>query len=158
MTSCRRQAKRLNGRGSFSDAIVGAIVAGEAILLAVTSNMAGANDRWVIIVVTDVETQASRVDTLVAPQEESTEDGLGHDVQHAVEDGLGVGSDEVATLGQSPGDGVKEPEEDGPDTADEVGLADVGAEGGGVLAGGPDDGPGDPEEGDIAKDVVTPLG
>lgn len=56
-------------------------------------------DGHLVLVVADHETQASGVDVAMAPEEESTEDGLGHDVENTVEDGLGVGRDNVATLG-----------------------------------------------------------
>lgn len=117
----------------------------------------GAIDHGLLIVIADEETQTGGVNIAVAPQEERAEDGLGHDVEDAVEDGFGVGRDDVAALGEAPGDGVEEPEEDGPDAADEVDAGDVGAERGGVLAGGPGHGPGDPEEGEAAEDEVAPL-
>ena len=113
--------------------------------------------RWVVIVVADMEPEASGVDVAVAPEKKSTEDGLGHNVKDAVKDGLGIGRDDVAALGEAPGDGVEEPEEDSPNAADDISSGDVSAEGGGVLACGPGYGPGDPEEGDTTKDEVAPL-
>lgn len=51
-----------------------------------------------IVVVTDVEAKASRVDVAVTPKEESTKDWLGEDVEDTIESSLGIGSDDVATL------------------------------------------------------------
>ena len=44
------------------------------------------------------------------------EDGLGEDVKDTVEDHLRVGSNDVSTIGETPGDGVEEPKE-GEDTS-----------------------------------------
>lgn len=93
----------------------------------------------------------------MAPQEECTEDRLRQNVQDTVEDGLGIWGDDVSALGNSPCDWVEEPEEDGPDTTDEVCFTDVLAESAGVLARGPGDGPSDPEESDASKGEVAPL-
>lgn len=101
--------------------------------------------------------KTSWLDAPVAPDQESSEHWLGHDIQNTVEHGLGVRCDDVATLRQSPGNWVQEPQEDGPNTANLVGLEDVRADSGGVLACGPDDGPGDPEECDASEDKVSPL-
>ena len=53
----------------------------------------------IVLVVADHQTKTSWVDVAMAPKEERTKDGLGHDIKDSVEDGLGVGSDHVATLG-----------------------------------------------------------
>lgn len=39
------------------------------------------------------------------------EDWLGEDVKDTVEDHLGVGGDDISTVGETPGDGVEKPEE-----------------------------------------------
>ena len=93
----------------------------------------------------------------MTPEKESTEDRLSHDVQNTVEDGFRIRRDNVTALGKSPGDWVQEPEEDSPDTTDQVYFRDIWANGSGVLARGPGDGPGDPEEGNAAEGEVTPL-
>ena len=93
----------------------------------------------------------------MTPEEESTEHGLRHDVQDTVEDGLGIWRDEISALANSPCDWVQEPEEDGPYTADEVGLVNVGTNGHGVLARRPGYGVGNPEECDAAEYEVAPL-
>lgn len=111
----------------------------------------------ILMVITDMKTQAGRVDVTVTPEEKSTEDGLGHNIEHAVEDGFRVRGDDVAAFADTPGDRVEKPEEDGPDAADGVGPRDVGAEGRCVLTAGHGDGPCDPEEGGAAEDEVAPL-
>ena len=93
----------------------------------------------------------------MTPEEESTKYGFGHDVQDTIEDSFGIRRDNVTALGKSPGDRVQEPEEDSPDTADQVYFRDVWANSSSVLARGPGDSPGDPEEGNAAKGEVTPL-
>ena len=60
-------------------------------------------------VVVDVDAKLLRSDVTVAPDEESTEAGLGDEVKDGVEDGLGVGRDDVATLAETPGNGVEDP-------------------------------------------------
>ena len=116
-----------------------------------------AGESRIVIVVADHQAQTRWVDIFVAPKQQSAEDGFGHNVEDAVEDGLRVGRDDVAALREPPGDWVEEPEEDGPDAADEVGAVDVGAESEGVFTRGPGYGPGDPEEGKAAEDEVAPL-
>jgi hypothetical protein len=56
-------------------------------------------ESWIVVIVADCQAEASWVNVLVAPKEESAENGLGHDVQDAVEDGFRVGSDDVAAFG-----------------------------------------------------------
>ena len=59
-----------------------------------------ANKR-VAVVVLDGETEASRINVTVTPDEESTEDWFGQKVKDSVEYGLRVGSDYVATCSRS---------------------------------------------------------
>ena len=101
--------------------------------------------------------KARWLDVLVTPKEESTEYRLSHDVQNAVEDSFGIRRDHVTALGESPSDRVQEPEEDSPDTANQVYFGHIWANGSSVLARGPGDSPGDPEEGNAAESKVTPL-
>ena len=90
-------------------------------------------------------------------QKDGAEDGLGQDVQDTIEGSLAIWGDDIATLAETPGDGVEEPEEDGPYASDEVNFANVRAQMVGMLAGGPSDSPGDHEEGEHAKGPVAPL-
>lgn len=110
-----------------------------------------------LVVIVDVETKASGVDATVTPDEKSTEDRLGDQVEDTVEDGLGVGRDNVATLTDTPGNGVKDPEKSGERTAHGEAAADVLAEDVGVTATLPDKDPDDVEESDAAEDEVSPL-
>ena len=61
----------------------------------------------------------------MSPQEESTKDWLGEEVKDAVEDSLRVGGDDVASLTDTPGDGVEEPQTNGPAAADGEHLVDI---------------------------------
>lgn len=65
-------------------------------LLTVVSNAVATKD--FIIVVTNVEAKASRVDVTVTPEEESTKDRLGKNVEDTIEDSFGIGGDHVSTL------------------------------------------------------------
>lgn len=51
----------------------------------------------VAVVIPDSKTKTSRVNVPVAPQEESTKDGLGQEVKYTIEYSLTVGSNEVST-------------------------------------------------------------
>jgi hypothetical protein len=110
-----------------------------------------------LVVVVDVQAESGRVDVAVTPDEETTEDRLGQNVEDAVEDGLGVGRDVVATLAQAPGNGVESPQDSGQGAAHEESLADVLAHGVGVLASFPGEDVDNIEECDAAKDEVAPL-
>lgn len=74
-----------------------------------------------------------------------------------IEECLGVGVDDIATLRQTPGNWVESPEERGQRTADEECTADIGTHGIGVAAGLPDQDVENVEESDAAKDEVSPL-
>lgn len=97
------------------------------------------------------------LDIPVTPKEESTEYRLGHNVQDTVEDGFRVRRNNVTTLRKSPGNRVQKPEEDSPDTTNQVYFRDIWANGSSVLARGPGNSPGDPKEGNAAEGEVTPL-
>lgn len=98
----------------------------------------------VLIVIANMETQSGGLDVAVAPQKESAEDGLSHEVKDTIENTLGIGGNDVATLAEAPGDGVEKPKEDGPDAAHGVRLRDIVAECGGIPTGRDGDGEGDP--------------
>ena len=119
--------------------------------------MGTAHKRRILVVIPDMQAQTSGVDVAVTEQQDGSKDRLGQDIQDSVKDGLAVGGDDIATLAETPGDRVEEPEEDGPHAGEKVGLANIGAEVVGVLPGGPDDGPGDGEEGKHTKGPVAPL-
>lgn len=105
----------------------------------------------------DMQSQNRRVNSAVTPKEQSAKNGFGQDVEDSVEDGLGVGGDDVAAFGQTPGNWVEEPEEDSPDAADQIGLGNFGSESLSMFAALEDDGPGDEEEGGGAEDEEAPF-
>ena len=97
------------------------------------------------------------INPTVAPNQKRTKDRLGQQVQDTVKDGLGVRRDDVAAFTEAPGDGIDEPEGEGPDAADEEGAVDVRADGFGVIVGYPADVVADEKEGDAAEGEVGPL-
>jgi hypothetical protein len=111
----------------------------------------------IIIVVADVKTKNNWVDVAVTPEEQETEDWLGKDIENAVESSLRIGVDDVTTLRKTPGNWVQEPQEDGPDTAEQECTVYISAENKSVLASNPDDVPCNTEKGDHAKNIVSPL-
>lgn len=106
---------------------------------------------------TEVEANLGGVDLVVSEEQEEAESRLGEDIEDTVEDGLRVGVDDVATLRQTPGNGVEEPEEDGQDTTLEEGRLDRSTKSVGVAATVNNEFVDDKEEGEHAKDPVTPL-
>lgn len=119
--------------------------------------MCATSGRGVIGFVADMKSESGWVDIAVAPEEKSAKNRLGHDIEYPIENGLRVWSDDIAALTESPGDGVEEPKEDGPDTADGICAGDVAAEGEGVLASSPSDGPCNPKESGTAENEIAPL-
>ena len=93
---------------------------GQVVLLTVRARVDTAMDGWILIVITDVKTETSRVNVAMTPKQKGAEDWLSEEVENAVEDSLGVRRDDVATFADTPRDRVEEPEEDGEDTADQV--------------------------------------
>ena len=71
---------------------------------------------------------------VVREQQPESEDGLGQKVENAVEDGFGVGGDDVATFAEAPGKRVQNPEDTGKGSAHEEGAAWRRAEAVGVAA------------------------
>jgi len=112
---------------------------------------------WRVVIVADVEADLGRVDVAVAPDDEGSENGLGEEVEDTVEDGLRVGSDDVTSLGYTPGNWIDEPESDEPGAADEEGAGDIGAEGSGMKTSDEQDVVGDNGETEDSEDEVTPL-
>jgi hypothetical protein len=144
-----------DGRVNSSNAV--AVGAGGHGLLVSNRPLAALELDVLLRVVVDVQTERGGVDVAVAPDEQSAEDRLGQNVQHAVEGGLGVGRDEVGALAHAPGDGVQSPQDGGQRAADQEGAADVAAQGVGVAARFPAEHVEDVEEGDAAEGEVAPL-
>jgi len=111
----------------------------------------------IAIVVPDVKAKTSRVNVLVAPQEESAENRLGQEVKYTVEYGLTVGRDDVSALGDTPSNWVQEPEEGSQTSAHEEAPLNIAAELPGVQSGFPSKVVDDVEERSTAKGKVCPL-
>jgi hypothetical protein len=95
-------------------------------------------DNSVAVVVLDGETKTRRVNALVAEEQERAEARLGQEVKHTVEDGFGVGRDDVATLAETPRNRVQDPQESSQAATHDEGTLDIGAVVDGVTAGLPD--------------------
>jgi hypothetical protein len=115
------------------------------------------NGRVLLVVVVDVKTETGRVNTAVTPDEKGTKDRLGDQVENTVEDSLRVSRDDVATLTDTPGEGVQNPEKSGERATQGEAAADILAENVGMTATLPDEDPDDVEESKAAEGEVTPL-
>lgn len=115
------------------------------------------NTRVTVARLSDAEPESTRVDGTVAPEQQEGEDGLGDDIQDAVEDGLGVRVDDIASLSNTPGNRVKEPDKDCQDAADVVGTRDGAAEDPGMAAAVDEQRVDDKEESTAGEDKISPL-
>jgi hypothetical protein len=106
---------------------------------------------------TKVKAQATNVDIAMAPEEESAKDGLGEDVENAIEGSFGVRRDDVPAFAHAPGDRVQEPETDSPKSANSVNPVDIGTEITSLATSIEEDGPSDEDEGNNTEDEVTPF-
>lgn len=93
----------------------------------------------VILVVHDSHADVGRIDVAMAPEKESTEARLSDEVKDAVEDGLRVGRDDIATLAETPGNGVQNPQEGGQGPTVQEALGNLRAVAGGVATSFPDE-------------------
>jgi len=146
---------RLDGLGSL--AIGRNTVVGVGVNVRSRSADLVLNRGVLLVVVVDVETKTGRVDATVAPDEKSTEDRLGDQVEDTVEDSFRIGGDNIATLADTPGDRVEDPEKSGERAAHGEAAADILAENIGVTATFPDENPDNVKESNAAEDEVTPL-
>ena len=110
-----------------------------------------------LVVVVDVQAEPARVDVAVAPDEQSTKDRLGKNIEDAIEDGLRVRRDVVATLAQTPGDGVKSPQKRSQGTTLQESGADILTHCVGVLPSFPCKLVDDVEQSSATKGEVSPL-
>lgn len=62
---------------------------------------------WVVTIVAHAKTEASRIDVAMTPEEQGAEDGLSQEIEDAVEDGLRVWSDDIASFADSPCDWIE---------------------------------------------------
>lgn len=143
-TDVRGGSRAVQGR------LDGAVVRG-------TDSAALLADMIVALVIHDGHANVGRVDVAVAPDEESTEAGLGDEVKDGVEDGLGIGRNDVATLAETPGNWVQDPQECSQGTTVQEALGDLRAVASGVAAGLPDKLVDNVEKRNAANDKVRPL-
>lgn len=87
---------------------------------------------WVLIDIADVQTKAGWVDLPVADDEHYGEDWLCEEIKDTIEYSFRIGSDDVATLANTPGDWVAEPDNEGDNTAEHVDLVDIATEAAGM--------------------------
>ena len=78
---------------------------------------------------------------------------LGKDIEDTVEDHLGVGGDDVSTIGETPGNGVEEPEEGEDASGDSVGSLETATEVGNTLPSGTEED--EPDLGYISLNLVV---
>jgi hypothetical protein len=62
-----------------------------------------------LIDISDAESKTGRINIAMAPKKQGAKHRLGKEVQDAVEDGLRVGRDDIASLADTPGNGVENP-------------------------------------------------
>ena len=110
-----------------------------------------------IVVVADAQLGAAVLELAETEDEQAEEAELRDEVEHAVEDGLGVGRDDVAALAEAPGDRVEQRGEAQDGGRQGVGAADVAAERARVLAAGDEDVVEHGQEGGEAEGEVAPL-
>lgn len=107
--------------GSVGNAVGGSI--GDSISVAIGGSVCSTvaelfpDRRISLVIVTDVKTQTSRVDTAVTPDKESTKHWLGKQVEDTVEDGFRVRGNNVTALTYTPGNWIENPKEGGKRTA-----------------------------------------
>ncbi|KAI7223858.1 hypothetical protein KC333_g99 [Hortaea werneckii] len=156
MVSLERWVVSLHGL-AVGVAVGVAIGSAIAIRMTVGAVLLAVNGDILLVVVVDVQTETGGVDAAVAPDEQRTEHRLREQIKDTVEDGLRVGRNDVATLTQTPCDGVKGPEEGSQTTAVEEGATNVPAHGVGVLASLPAEDESNVEEGSTAEGKVAPF-
>jgi hypothetical protein len=63
-----------------------------------------------LIDISDAESKTGRINVAMAPKKEGAKHRLGKEVENAIEDGLRVRSNDIASLADAPGNGVENPE------------------------------------------------
>ena len=136
--------------GSSGGSSSRSLTVGDVLLLALELEV-------LLVVVMDVKTEPGRVNVAVAPDEKSTEDRLRQHIKDAVEDGLRIRRDVVATLAKTPSNRVKRPQKRGQGTTLQESSADVLAHRVGVLASFPNKLVDDVEQRGAAEGEIAPL-
>jgi hypothetical protein len=103
------------------------------------------------------QSQTSRVDIAVTPEKQGAEDGLCKEIKNAVEDGLGIGGDDVGTLTNAPGNGVYAPKDESECAAAEECASNITANVVGMDTGFPGELVDYVQESSTTKGKVTPL-
>lgn len=119
--------------------------------------MMGQCTRERILVGSQGQTQASRVDVPVSPQEVAEEDWKEQTIEDAIVDELRVGRDDVATLRYTPTDGIQAPDAPDESGGDVVDTGDVQTKAAGVLAWEPDQVVADQEPGEEPERIKCPF-
>ena len=97
------------------------------------------------------------IDVTMTPQKKCAVHGFGQDVQNAVKDRFRIRRNHISPLGESPGDGVQEPQEDQVNADGGVRLGDFWTQGARMLAPTDRDDICDPEQCQATKDKIAPL-
>lgn len=88
---------------------------------------------WELIVIaTSSQSKARRINIAVSEEQQDAESNLGSKIQNAVEDGLRVRSNHVASLADAPGNGVQEEDEEQPGTRETMCTGNIAADGSSV--------------------------
>lgn len=78
-----------------------------------------------LINVANAKAKTSRIDVSVSPEKQGSKDRLCDEIKNAVEDSLGVRSDQIATFTDAPGDGIENPDNGCKGTAHDKGSTDI---------------------------------
>lgn len=128
----RRGARHTSTMSTTCDNIVAALILASGLMVS-------------LLTIGDGKAESRRVDVPVSEHQRDAEDGLGEEIQHAVEDGLGVRGDDVGALRHAPRDRVAQPHEQRQHSAQHVRAVHVAAEPARTLATYAGEGPEDVE-------------
>ena len=93
----------------------------------------------------------------MTPDEEGCKPRLGKYIENAIEDSLTITGNDVSTFTQTPRNWGEEPQQDGLDTADEIGSRNVTSEDLIICTTLEDHNPGHKEEGSTTECIETPF-
>lgn len=80
---------------------------------------------WVFVDIANSQAQTSRTDVPMSNNEHDAEHRLSAEVKDTVENRLRIWSNDVAALAYTPSNGIAKPEEQGPDSADQIHTIDI---------------------------------
>ena len=110
-----------------------------------------------LIDIANSESKASRVDVAMTEEEQRTKDRLRDKIEDTVEDSLRVRRDDIATLADTPGDGIQDPDKSCQATASDKDLSNILADVVGVLAGFPGELVDDIDESNAAYSMLVTV-